>query len=137
MDRKQIIINYWQEINNKNWQELNKYFADNAVINWYNTNETFTVNEFITVNHEYPGNWEIIIERLEQSSDTVISAVKVFSEEDGDSFHATSFFQFRDDKINILDEYWGDDGNPPKWRIDKKIGKIINNTCKTDFSVVY
>ena len=33
--------------------------------------------------------------------------------------------QSRDDKILSRDEYWGDDGIAPHWRLDKKIGKPI------------
>lgn len=41
------------------------------------------------------------------------------------SVHATSFFEFRNGKIKVLDEYWGDDGKVPQWRIEKQIGKPI------------
>lgn len=44
-------------------------------------------------NSQYPGDWEIIIERLECIEDLVIS-----------------------------NEYWGDDGKASQWRSDKKIG---------------
>lgn len=36
-----------------------------------------------------------------------------------------SFMQVRDDKICSLDEYWGDDGAVPQWRLDKQIGTKI------------
>ncbi|MGG7177372.1 hypothetical protein ACQPU1_07275 [Clostridium paraputrificum] len=41
------------------------------------------------------------------------------------SFHAVSFIKFKNDKIVTLDEYWGDDGIAPQWRLVKKIGKPI------------
>ena len=28
-------------------------------------------------------------------------------------------------KIASIDEYWGDDGETPKWRLDMEIGKRI------------
>ncbi|NLM10011.1 MAG: nuclear transport factor 2 family protein, partial [Clostridiaceae bacterium] len=35
------------------------------------------------------------------------------------------FFEFKGDKISCLDEYWGDDGIAPQWRLDKQIGQPI------------
>ena len=42
------------------------------------------------------------------------------------SFYVTSFLKILDDKIIELDEYWGDNGVPPKWRIDMNIGSKIS-----------
>ena len=33
--------------------------------------------------------------------------------------------QSSDGKIASIDEYWGDDGEVPKWRLDMKIGMKI------------
>jgi hypothetical protein len=118
-----VIRNFWDEIHQQNWDKLSQYFFENAVINWNNTNEQFTVEEFIIANKEYPGDWTIELERLEAINELVISVVKVQLKEGGATFHATSFFEFQAGKIKLLNEYWGDDGNAPQWRIDRKIGK--------------
>ena len=36
-----------------------------------------------------------------------------------------SFMRVRDGKILSLDEYWGDDGAAPQWRLEKQIGTDI------------
>lgn len=41
------------------------------------------------------------------------------------SFHVTSFIEINNDKIISIDEYWGDDGAAPEWRLNKHIGKPI------------
>lgn len=48
-----------------------------------------------------------------------------FSKDRTLSFHVVSFFKFEEGKIISLDEYWGDDGRPPAWREEMKIGKAI------------
>lgn len=126
MDYKKIIIDLWKNMDKQNWNNLYTYFNKNAVINWHNTNESFNVEEFVIANSEYPGNWAIEIERLETKENLVISVVKVSLKGEDISFHATSFFEFKDNKIILLNEYWGDDGKPPQWRINKKIGRPIN-----------
>ncbi len=103
---------------------MRQYFLENAYINWHNTNEHFTVEEFIRANCEYPGQWDGEIQRLEQLGELFISVVRVW-DASGQSFHVTSFLQVRDGKIAAIDEYWGDDGPAPQWRLDKRIGTKI------------
>lgn len=127
MNYKEKVISLWNDMDNQNWKGVYKYFHDDSVINWNNTNERFNINEFVRVNSEYPGDWNIEVERLECIENLVISVVKVTLEKGKLSFHAVSFFEFSGDKIRLLNEYWGDDGEAPQWRIDKKIGQPINS----------
>ena len=92
---------------------------------WHNTNEAFSAEEFIEVNCEYPGAWDGEVERVERIGGLIVTAVRVFAADRGASFHVVSFFHVRDGKIVSIDEYWGDDGAPPQWRLDKKIGRTI------------
>lgn len=41
------------------------------------------------------------------------------------SFHVVSFIEVKNDKIVAMNEYWGDDGAVPQWRLDKNIGRAI------------
>ncbi|WP_415520971.1 hypothetical protein [Clostridium sp.] len=63
---------------------------------------------------------------MECIENLVISVVKVQLKNKDASFHATSFFEFNNGKIKLLNEYWGDDGKAPQWRIDKQIGEKIS-----------
>lgn len=94
---------------------VRKYFHPNA---WYNTNEHFTVEEFIRANCEYPGDGSGEVDKL-------ITATHVHGKDGGVSCHATSFIHVVDGKIAYIDEYWGGDGNVPQWRKDKRIGTQI------------
>jgi len=125
MNCKEHVIALWNDIDKQNWSNIHTYFEDEAIINWNNTNERFTVEKFVRANAEYPGDWNIGIERLECIENLVISVVKVQLKNDDVSVHATSFFEFNNKKIIVLNEYWGDDGKAPQWRIEKQIGKAI------------
>jgi hypothetical protein len=128
MDYERLVHNLWQDIDNQAWHKLSKYFAPNAVINWPNTEECFTVDEFVLINSKYPGSWQITIEKLFAIEETVISVTKHVSLKDDDiSYHAVSFFQFADGKIEKLDEYWGTDDEPPQWRIDMRLGNYLSS----------
>lgn len=125
MEKKAIIKAFWQDVTEQNPAGLRRYFSEDALIRWHNTNEQFTLDEYIIANCEYPGTWMGDIERIVDMDDTVITVVRVYNPDDSISVHATSFIRFNQGKIAEMDEYWGDDGKAPQWRVDKKIGTII------------
>ena len=114
---------YWSSIAAQDEEGLRKYFHEDACIRWHNTNEQFNVSEFMRANCDYPGEWRGQVERIEQMGSTIITVTRVWSEDM--SFHVTSFFKIRGVKIKTLDEYWGEDGEAPRWREDKHIGRPI------------
>lgn len=116
---------FWHDIATQNAEALPAYFADDAYIRWNNTNEQFTVAEFIIANCEYPGNWACEVARIELLPEVAITVTRVWLADLSASFHVTSFFEFSGDKIAVLNEYWGDDGTAPQWRLDKHIGSPI------------
>ena len=101
------------------------YFSPDALIRWHNTNELFTVAEFIRANCEYPGAWNGEIEQICHTGTHIITAVHVFTRDKSMHFHVTSFMQIENGQITTLDEYWGDDGPAPAWRQTMKIGRKI------------
>lgn len=125
MDRTAFITDFWRDVLSQNEKALERYFSADAIVRWHNTNEQFTAQEYIVANCTYPGAWQGEIERLEHSENLSISVARVWSADKMASFHVTSFFEFSDDKIVVLNEYWGDDGTAPRWRLNKKIGTPI------------
>lgn len=94
-------------------------------MNWHCTNEHFTVDEFITANCEYPGEWDGVVERIDTLGGLTVTVTRVYPKDRSCSFHVTSFLRTENDRIVSLDEYWADDGSAPQWRIDKHIGTPI------------
>lgn len=54
---RELIQSFWRDVVNQDATKLEIYFVPNATINWHNTNESFTVSEYIIANCEYPGDW--------------------------------------------------------------------------------
>lgn len=119
-----FIKDFWKDVASQNKEKLRTYFCENAIIKWHCTNEFFSVDEYIIANCEYPGSWNGEVERIIQFDNEIITVARIWSEDM--SCHVTSFFLMEDNKIKELDEYFGDDGIAPKWRLDKKIGMPIN-----------
>lgn len=124
------IKKYWEDVLRQDAEAIRNYFAAEAYVNWHNSNEHFNVEEFIRANCEYPGDWDGAVERVEQLENLIISAVHVWSRDDRLSFHVTSFIKLKEDKIISVDEYWGEDGTAPQWRLDKHIGTAIHSQTK-------
>ena len=119
------IKRFWADVLRQDADAIRAYFHASAWVNWHNTNEHFTVEEFIRANCEYPGQWDGEVEKLIVTPDNIITATHVYSKDKTLSFHAASFFWVVDGKIASVDEYWGDGGEAPQWRQEKHIGTKI------------
>ena len=107
----------------QNATALRDYFTPDAVICWHDSNEQFTVEEYIRANCEYPGKWNGEIQRIETIDGGVAIVTKIFSDES--SHLVTAFIKLENGKISRLDEYYSDCGEAPEWRKAMKIGKPI------------
>ncbi len=119
------IQNFITAVLRQDAEAMRKFFLPDAYINWHNTNEHFTVEEYIQANCEYPGDWTGEIEKIIQAQDMLVAATHVCSTDFRISCHCTSFIHLSGDKIAFMDEYWGDDGDVPQWRKEKHIGTRI------------
>ena len=119
------IYKFYNAVLSQHALEIKKFFNEDAYIDWHNTNERFTVDEFIEVNCTYPDKWGGEVERVEQIGNLIIAVAKVINVFDKSSFYVNSFILLENGKISKLDEYWGDNGEIPQWRIIKNIGVKI------------
>ncbi|WP_099469567.1 nuclear transport factor 2 family protein [Konateibacter massiliensis] len=119
------IQEFWQAVLEQNPEKIRSFFLENAYVNWHCTNEHFNLEEYIRANCEYPGEWDGEVERIESFGNLIVTATNVYTTDKTLSFHVVSFFTISEGKIAELDEYWGDDGEAPQWRLDKRIGSAI------------
>ncbi|MBQ2854219.1 MAG: nuclear transport factor 2 family protein [Oscillospiraceae bacterium] len=119
------IAEYWSAVLEQDREAMAEYFCPDAKVFWHNTNECFTVPELIRVNCDYPGAWAGEIEHVAETGDQIITAVRIWEKDGAASFHAVSFFSLQDGRIQTIQEYWGDDGEPPRWRQEMGVGKPI------------
>lgn len=114
---------YWDAVLRQDADAMRAYFRPDAYVNWHNTNEHFTVEEFIRANCEYPGDWAGQVQRVVQQGTECITVTHVYS--GALSFHVVSFIRLEDGLIASINEYWGDDGEAPAWRQEMHIGGRI------------
>ena len=82
---------FWNAVLQQDADAIREYFHSDAWVNWHNTNEHFTVEEFIRANCEYPGEWDGEIEQIFTADTHIITATHVYSKDKQMSFHVTSF----------------------------------------------
>lgn len=112
------ILKYWSATVYQSPLQMRGFFDENAKIVWHNTNEIFTVDRYIELNCKYPKKWDFEIHRKEIISDLIITAVKVFAVDNGESHYVVSFIRLKNNKVISLDEYWGENSEIPQWRRD-------------------
>ena len=125
MERERIIQDFWRAVAEQDGAKIALFFTEDAVVLWPNSNERFTISEFICANCEYPGRWSGHIEQI--APDGGVSVVKVCNEA-GDAFRAVSFYQWRGAQICRMEEYWGDVAPAPAWRQALGIGTALTET---------
>lgn len=109
---------------------LRSFFEPDATIVWVNTNEVFTVDEYIRANCEYPGDWRGRIEDVQcylcfNDYNRITVVAKVWDGKNNAS-RVVSFIELgntENELIQSMVEYWGDVGEPPEWRQKLAIGK--------------
>ena len=119
------IHKFWSAVLEQDRKALKGFFRKDAWVNWHNTNEHFTAEEFIRANCDYPGDWDGEVERIVEQGGLTITATHVYPKDRSASFHVVSFIYIKEGKIASIDEYWGDDDQPPKWRQELGIGRPI------------
>ena len=72
-----IVHAYWNAIHELRFQDVRELFCDTAEITWPNTEEVFTLDEFIAVNEAYPGEWEEEVLHIYEANDILISEASV------------------------------------------------------------
>lgn len=124
MNQREFMRRFLEDVVKQNEEQLKGYFQEDAVILWPCTNEQFTVRDYIIANCQYPGEWKGELVKVTSLKESLVAVSKV-SSTDFEIF-VTSFVTFSEGKIQRLEEYWADIGNPPEWRKALKIGTIIN-----------
>ena len=95
------------------------------LIRWHDSNEQFTVAEYIKANCEYPGDWTYVIDRIEKTEHGLVTAITIAS---GDiAFKVVSFLMLDRNKITHLDEYFVTFEEVPQWRKDMNLGTHIQS----------
>ncbi|HEX5494985.1 MAG TPA: DivIVA domain-containing protein [Mycobacteriales bacterium] len=112
-----IVHAIWQRTQARDWHGVADLIDPAFVCEWPESRERFMGREaWITMNVNYPSNWNITVDLIVAQGDTAVSLVRV-TDENG-IFHASSFWTVRDGRAARLTEYYVREGSaaPADWR---------------------
>ena len=114
------------DIVSKNAEAIKPYFTPDAIICWHDSNEQFTLEEFIKANCEYPSTWTCSVERIEKLERGFAITAQLNHPEDGFYVKYVGFIELNDKcLVQKLDEWFVAIEDVPQWRKDMKIGRPI------------
>ena len=134
------IHEFFKAIISQDAEKLREFFEPDAMIFWANTNEQFTVDEYVRVNCEYPGTWHGRMEELGEIVPSDIFEPKMYYiakvwNKDGNISRVIGRIDFGNTEnalIQYLIEYWSETGEPPEWRKRLNIGKRYLDGAEDD-----
>lgn len=119
-----IVQQFWKHIDNAAFDRLYEIMHPEAVVWLPNTHEVFKGSrKYVEFNQKYPDRWHARVQNLFRSGQTIISIVLIYNADHSMSFYVTSLFRFSEDRIIEITEYWGDNGEPPQWRLDENFSE--------------
>ena len=122
--KEYIFKKFWALMSDGMFDEVGELMEEDAYVWLPNTREVFKgKDKYINFNKKYPGRWIITLDKIFSKDEIVVSAVKVEAEDKSSSFYATSFFTVKDSLISEIVEYWGDNGEPPQWRVEETLSE--------------
>jgi ketosteroid isomerase-like protein len=115
--RRQIIERYWQTMNTNDWRAVGALLHDDYVLVWPQSGELIRGREnFISVNAHYPadGVWRFTVLRV--IADEAGTVTDVTATNGTRTDRAVSFFEFRDDLVWRMTEFWPEPFEAAAWR---------------------
>ena len=120
LSNRQLIETFWNCIDAADFEKLTEVLSPDALVKLPNTRERFVGSQnYIAFNCDYPGRWRARVEAFHEVGDLGIATVLVTNPAENISLYVTSYFEIRDGKISVITEYWGENGDPPAWRLEK------------------
>ena len=107
----------WNLFDERKYLETRDLFHDECKVIMESSREVFkNIDLYLQMNCDYPGNWRTVLEKVEILDEGAVSLVHVFSSEEEGEFYATTFYEFKDELIYEMKEYWATVEPQPEWR---------------------
>jgi hypothetical protein len=114
--RKKVVEGFWDCFDKRDFSKAKEFLHKDFVANWVTSEESFDKDSFIEMNANYPGKWFTKVKRLDLLNDGAVSIVHVFSDKSDSEFFVTTFYEFNDELIYKIEEYWAEKEVSPEWR---------------------
>ncbi|MFD6281835.1 nuclear transport factor 2 family protein [Streptomyces sp. NPDC060209] len=109
---------YWTAADARDWSAFAATLADDVVYDLPQTRERILGKErYVLFNREYPGDWQVRIERIVADGEGRQAAVRTLVTVGREEMHAIHFFTFdADGRIAGVTDFWPEPYEPPAGR---------------------
>jgi ketosteroid isomerase-like protein len=105
-----VVRRLWELFEARRWDEAGELLTEDFVSEWPHSNERIRGrNNYIELNRNYPQGWTIVVDRIVDAGDVVVSEITVTQDEQ--VFNAAAIFELRDGKLARAREYWVEAGS--------------------------
>jgi limonene-1,2-epoxide hydrolase len=114
---RQAVELYWRTMNTNDWRAVSALLHDGCLLVWPQSGERIRGREnFIAVNTHYPaaGAWRFTVHSV--VADEARAATDVGVTDGVRSDRVVTFFEFRDDLIWRMTEFWPEPFDAAAWR---------------------
>lgn len=111
-----IVRSLWTFIEAKNWDNASTLLSIDFYAYFPQSGERFSRADYIRLNAEYPGDWQLCLRELFCAGEWIITEVDVIINNRVDT--GISFFRLADGLIIELKEYWPESFSIPAWRLE-------------------
>lgn len=117
-------LQYFKLFDEKRFEAAGALMQPDLTVWLPNTREVFRGRDkYLHFNQLYPGHWRFVIEKILADADSVAAAAQVTSADNPQRFHVAIFMTFKDGLIAEITEYWGNDEDPPDWRLAEQLSE--------------
>ncbi len=116
MSHRDTVHDYWQATEEREWERVAALLAPDFVYRLEQTRERIVGRDrFMAFNHEYPGDWQVKVERVVADDESAVSWIRLRLGEE--THNALSVFTFDADGLIVaVDEFWPEAYAPPDGR---------------------
>ncbi|RPI77575.1 MAG: nuclear transport factor 2 family protein [Desulfobacteraceae bacterium] len=112
MEYGKTVEQYWQTLNDRDWQAFGALLHEGMVYEIPQTRERVRGKEaYIDFNKTYPGDWTLAIVHLVADQHRAVSQIAF--RDDGQEQVGISFFEFKDGLICRITDFWPVAYEPP------------------------
>ena len=123
---KHVVDLFWEYINNQDYDKLYEITSEDTKVWFPNTKEMFKDREsYIAFNKRCPFKRDMFVDKIYTSNEDAISLVRIYNKENDIDFRSTAFFKIKNDIIQDIVEYWGEEGEYCK--------RILGNTLSQKY----
>lgn len=114
MTNEQVVRALWDALERRDWPRVEALCSPSLVYTLPQSGEVHDRADYLRMGREYPGEWHLVVERLVDGGEWIVTEVKVTFPDRVDC--GVTFFRVCDGQVLEMREHWPEPFEVPVWR---------------------